>query len=127
MNREQRRKERKKKPGFRKMTPEQWRAAMAKNGITPADMSREFQRGWDGGWKAAHDSTARLLIGSMCLALVEAHGFDKDMLTELMERMDELMLSSLTSDAALNAAFAELGLDVDPEDPLAMLRESSDA
>lgn len=124
MNRQARRKAQKSKRGFRKLTPEQWRAQMAKNGITPEDMNKEFKRGWDDGWKAGHDSTARLLVGSMCLALMEDHGFDKEMLTGLLQRMDELMLSSLTSDAALNAAYAKMGLDVDPEDPFVMLAES---
>lgn len=123
MNRQQRRSEQKQKRGFRKMTPEQWRAAMAKNGITPEDMNKEFKRGWDDGWKAGHDSTAKLLVGSLCLALMEQHGFDKASLTALLEKMDDLMLKSLTSDAVLNAAFARMGLDIDPEDPFVMLAD----
>lgn len=124
MNRQDRRKAQKNRHGYRKLSPEQWRAQMAKNGITPEDMNREFRRGWDDGWKAAHDSTAKLLVGSLCLALMEEHGFDKAKLTKLLEKMDELMLKSLTSDAALNAAFARMGLDIDPEDPFVLLAEA---
>ena len=72
MNRQQRRAQKKPKvPEYRKLTIEQRKERLVKNGITPEDLKRAYDNGFKQGFAEASPSTFKIIYAAVCLVLNE--------------------------------------------------------
>ena len=71
MNRQQRRASNKAKPAYMRMSVEQRKAALVKNGITEADLKRNYETGFQDGYKIASEDAVKAIYAALCLALNE--------------------------------------------------------
>ena len=116
-NRAQRRAEKKKQPKWQKLTKDQKINALLKNGITPQDLEKSFNDGYERGRMDGIDGTYKICFAAACLALSDTNGFGAKRCHMVMEKMQEYIVDSLTSQEAVFAVFERMGLTLDFGDP----------
>lgn len=122
-NRKDRRAERKVLPRYKRMmTPEQRKAALVKNGITPKDLQEQ----WDAGYNAGIDATLKTAYAGACLALHELHGFGSKRCKAFLDAMDRHIIYSLSSIDAAEEVFQKIGVKLVFEDPLDRIQDGDD-
>lgn len=114
---------------LRALDPEAYFAAktrvmnrLSQNGITPADLQKEYQRGYDDGCDVVGKNLGTVHASAMMLALNDLHGFGSSRLCKVMDRMNEYMTNFLTSADAILEVYDRFGLTFDAEDPFHPLK-----
>lgn len=119
-NRKDRRAARKALPRWeRTMTPEQRKAALVKNGITPEDLKRE----WDAGYQAGVEAFLKTSYAATCLALNDLHGFGYKRCKAVLQAMDRHILFTLTDVEAIEEVWKRLGLKLVFADPFERVQD----
>ena len=123
MNRSDRRKEQRAKPKYMRYNKEQQIAALYKNGITAKDLQKEYERGRDDGITG----TFKTIYAAVCLAVEELHGFKRERCKRLLERIDDIVINSLTSTEAIQEVFERIGLVIDFNESFERVKDKNDA
>lgn len=112
MNRADRRKEHKAKPGYMKISPEQRKRNMEKHGITEADLSREYIRGWEAGRADTASFFMRTVYAAMALAMRRELGFGRERTLRVIYAADKIIVDELTTDTIVRQVSRECGIDL---------------
>lgn len=125
MNRSQRRAQKKPKiPAYRKLTIEERKEKLIKNGITPEDLKRSYENGYRQGFAEASPSTFKIIYAAVCLVLNAMHGFGMKRCRDVLNAVDACVVDQLTSEEAIEAVYEKIGLEIDFGEPLdARVRE----
>lgn len=123
MNRQQRRAQNKKTPGYQRMTKEQIVSSLVKNGITPEDLEREYNNGYKAGFEAGSIQPVKCIYAAVCLALNKLHGFGKSRCRDVLLEIDKNVLYTLTSGEIIDEVWSKIGLKIDFDDPLDRITE----
>lgn len=120
---------REKEAFYRAFMPEEYFKAktkvvnnLSRNGITPADLEKEYQKGYDEGCGVVSRNLGTLHTSAMMLALNDLHGFGGKRLCDLMDKMNEYMTSFLSSADAVMAVYDRFGLEFDATYPFHPLK-----
>lgn len=106
---------------FWALTPEERKARMdadeqfqriSKNGITLEDVKRAEDEAYSRGVREGIDSTMRTCYAAICLALHEMHGFGTKRCKDVLNRVDETITMTLTSQDAIQQVYDEMGLEI---------------
>jgi hypothetical protein len=101
------------------MTPEQRKAALVKNGITPEDLEQE----WHTGYGAGVDATLKTVYAGVCLALHDLYGFGLKRCKDVLRATENHVLQSLTSEEAIEEVFQKIGLRLAFDQPFDRIQE----
>lgn len=119
MNRSQRRALKKPKiPAYRKLTIEERKEKLMKNGITPEDLKRSYENGYRHGFSEASPSTFKIIYAAVCLVLNAMHGFGMKRCRDVLNAVDACVVDQLTSEEAIEAVYDKIGLEIDFGEPL---------
>ena len=111
MNRAARRANKKATPSYlRNMTPDQIKKRFVQQGISPDDLIEEYRKGYNAGWRDAGDPIVKGCYAAICLALNEMHGFGCKRCKDVLNKVDEILLYTLTSDEAIQSVWDKIGL-----------------
>ena len=113
MNRAQRRKAEKSKPAWQRMSHDQKLANLMKQGISPKDLERSYNDGYEQGRLVGINGTYAICFAAACLAANDLHGFGRRRCYRLMEAMQSHVINSLTSTEACDEVFRRMGLELD--------------
>lgn len=117
-NRADRRKKRKELPRYERiMTPEQQKAALIKNGITPQDMKREYHIGYEKGYEDAKEFVAFSMCAALGLAMNDLYGFGKKRVVRTINLAAQYMFNSFSSREIMLEAYKRIGFEFD-DDPI---------
>lgn len=131
MNRAQRRKQEKlnrskKIPAYKKMTKEQRIAELVKNGITADDLDREWEAGYKEGFNQASPSIVKTIYAAIALAAKEELKFGIKRTKKLLEAIDNHVCDTLTSAEIIEEVWEKIGLKLDFDDPMDLVKEVCD-
>lgn len=114
MNRQQRRAQKKEKvPAYRKMTIEERKEKLMRNGITPEDLKNSYENGYKHGFADASPTTFKIIYAAVCLVLNEMHGFGMKRCRDVLNAVDACVIDQLTSTEAIEAVYEKIGLEID--------------
>ena len=109
MNRAQRRAAQRQVPGYKRhMTDEERLRAVYKNGITADDLEDSYREGW----RDACRYSMRVCYAAAVLALRELEGYHTKRNTRFLRLMDDKVTNALSSDEAIDEAFARAGVRI---------------
>lgn len=126
MNRQQRRAQMKAqkrqqkapKPKYLSMTKEERMDALVKNGITPKDLEKNFEIGYDAGFKDASTQVVKTVYAAVCLALNDKkYGFGKKRCADVLRAVENHVLYSLSSEEAIEEVYKRMKLQLDFGEP----------
>ena len=123
MNRKERRAAMKSKPAYLRETREELMKKLVKNGITPDDLEKEYDRGFDDGFKRAADPIMKGCFAAVCLALSDLHGFGRKRCMDVLNAMDNHLTMTLTSADAIESVYRRMGLVIEFREPFDRVRE----
>lgn len=131
MNRAQRRRQEKqnrskKIPSHKRMTKEQKMEALVKNGITIADLEREWNDGYEQGFKEASPGVIKTIYAAIALAAKEELKFGIKRTKKLLEAIDNHVCDTLTSAEIIEEVWEKIGLKLDFDDPMDLVKEVCD-
>lgn len=130
MNRQQRRAAKKsapkKKPIFHNMTKQERIERICQNGITLDDLKRNWDDGYDAGYKVASEDTIKACYAAFALALHDLHGFGQKRCKDALRAVDEAVLYRITGDDMIQDVFDKIGFKIDFCDPLERSKESDE-
>ena len=98
-------------------------AKIEQNGITVADLEKEYDKGYSAGFNAGAEPTYKSMMAAICLALKELHGFGKKHIKEVLSAVDSKIIYSLTSTDLADEVIDSIGLELVFDDPLERVRE----
>lgn len=94
-----------------------------RNGITPEDLEKEYQKGKRDGFNSASPEITKTLFAAVALAARSEFGFGWQRVKRLLEKANDNVLNTLDSVDAIDQVFDELGLTIDFKDPLEPIKE----
>lgn len=131
MNRKQRREQKKgqeraerKKPEWKKLTVEERKEALVKNGITINDLKRNYDDGYSQGYKTASEQIVRGCYAAVCLTLNEKFGFGKARCYRALKDIDNKLLFSIDSIEMIDEVWKKTGLEIDFKEPFDRITEA---
>lgn len=104
-------------PGYHRLTADDRIAAMCKNGITPKDLEKEFERGRMDGFKTAAEPMLKTCYAAICLALNDVHGFGAKRCFDVLTAVDDYVANTLVSAEAIEEVLDRMGLELDFDSP----------
>lgn len=96
---------------------------LMQQGISPADLEREYKAGFEAGFKAAAESTIRCQYAATAMAAHELYRFGRKRCARLLNRMDYHVVNSLTSEDLINEAWDRIGLQITFSEPFDRVEE----
>lgn len=128
MNREQRRKAKKraprKTPAYRRMTIEERKDALVKNGITPDDLQKAYDKGWKEGFNCATSPVLKTIYAAACLTLHSLEGYGRARCKRFLQALDACVIDTLTSTEAIEKVWDEIGLELDFKESFDRIQEA---
>ena len=124
MNRAQKRAKRKETPRYLRTTKEERIKSLIRNGITTKDLEKEFQNGYDAGFADAAPAVVKTAYAAICLALQESRGFGQEECADVLQRVDDHILHSLTSAEAIEEVWNKIGLRINFEEPFERIEKA---
>ena len=91
--------------------------ALLRNGITPSDLDKAYEDGFEQGRKAGLDGTYKVCFAAVCLALNDLHKFGAKRCCDVLCKMQEYIINTLCSPEAVQAVYKRIGLTLDFGDP----------
>lgn len=116
------RQQKKRQPVYMKLSKDARIDALVKNGITPDDLKKSFDEGYAAGFGDAAPSTFKTIYAAICLALHEMHGFGAKRCLDTLKCVDRIVIEQLTSAEAIQAVYDQIGLELDFNDPIDVVR-----
>ena len=93
------------------------------NGITIADLEKEYDKGYSAGFNAAAEPTYKTMMAAICLALKEIHGWGKKRIKDVLAAVDDKVIFSLTSSELVDEVFETVGLQLLFGEPFDRVKE----
>lgn len=121
MNRQQRRAYQKSLPAYQKMSKEARINALVKNGITPDDLKKCREEGYQMGVESA----VIQCYAAMCLALNEQFGFGRERLLRALTAVDEKVVFAIDSAEMCEDVFRKFGIRMDFSQGMDRVQEES--
>lgn len=121
MNRQQRRAYQKSLPAYQKMSKEARMNALVKNGITPDDLKKCREEGYQMGVESA----VIQCYAAMCLALNEQFGFGRERLLRALTAVDEKVVFAIDSAEMCEDVFKRFGIRMDFSQGMDRVQEAS--
>lgn len=119
---EQRQKDRKRRretPAELNLTKQQMVAGLIRNGITLDDLRKEYDRGFAAGVEQSALMTFKAVYAAVCLALHELYGFGTKRCLDVLNKTDEKVIYSLTSEELIDEVWKKLDLQLDFKEGIA--------
>ena len=129
MNRQQRRAAQKaapKKPAWRKLTPDERKAELIKNGITSSDLQKAYEDGFEKGYRESAFPLVKTLYACVCLTCHDLYGFGARRCIRLLKALDANIANQLTSIEAVDEVFEKLHLKLNFDEPFDRLEETNE-
>lgn len=124
MNRQQRRRQQKQIPKYRRgMTQEDRIKALLKNGITPDDLKQNYDEGWKQGWLAGAESSLKACYAAFIRSMRQHHRFGRKRCARVLRTADEQVMTSMGHDELIDAAWEEIGLRLNFQAPFDRIEE----
>jgi len=98
-------------------------AKLSKNGITPEDLEKEFEKGYTRGFREAAEPVIRSCFAAVCLALNDLHKFGSRRCADVLRAVDQHMERTLTSEEIIDEVWERMGLKLDFKDPFDRIQE----
>ena len=112
-NRADRRRERKALPRYQRMTLQQQKAALFKNGITSKELNDEYNRGFEDGKNFA----GWAMCAALGLAMNDLYGFGKKRVTRTLNLAARYMFKSFTTRELIEEVYKRIGFEF-ADDPV---------
>lgn len=113
MNRAHRRAKAKATPAYRRgMTAEDKIKAFYKNGITIDDLKKAGEEGYRDGWEKACNFCMKVCYAAAVRALHQLEGYSTKRNQRFLRLMDDIVITSMTSEEACDAALKEGGIKI---------------
>ena len=93
------------------------------NGITVADLEKEYKTGYDKGFSDGARPMYMAMMAAIALSLKELHGFGKKRIVDVLRKVDETIIYSLTSMDLIDEALEKTGLEILFEEPFDRVKE----
>lgn len=97
-----------------------------KNGITPEDLEAEYKKGFDAGFKAAIPATYETIYAATLVALHKLYGFGRVRGVRALREIDDTVVNYMTTQEAIDAAFREVGVELDFREGIDRIQEASE-
>lgn len=107
------------------LTKEQRIEALVKNGITPRDLEKEYERGFKAGFREAAPATFKAVYAAVCVALHDLHGFGHDRCAKVLMAVDDIVVNALTSEEIIEEVWQKIGLRLNFGEPFDRIEEAS--
>lgn len=121
MNRQQHRAYQKSLPAYKKMSKEARMNALVKNGITPDDLKKCREEGYQMGVESA----VIQCYAALCLALNETFGFGRERVLRALKAVDEKVIFAIDSAEMCEEVFARFGIRMDFSQGMGRVQEES--
>jgi hypothetical protein len=121
MNRQQRRAYQKSLPAYQKMSKEARINALVKNGITPDDLKKCREEGYQMGVESA----VIQCYAALCLALNETFGFGRERVLRALKAVDEKVIFAIDSAEMCEEVFKRFGIRMDFKQGMDRVQEES--
>ena len=118
MNRADRRADNKKRPAYMRISPEEAKKRLLKNGITNADLEKNYELGRMDGYKQGADSASLAIYAAIALAANELYGFGSKRCKDLIYAVDQFVTYAITSKELADEVFERFGINLNPDDPI---------
>ena len=112
-----------KQPAWKKLTVEERKAALIKNGISVSDLEKAGKDAYKRGYDDGVTTTYKSIYAALCLALNETMGFGKKRLRDVLQKTDQIVLEQLTSLEAIEEVWDKIGLQLVFDDPFERVQE----
>lgn len=96
---------------------------LSQNGITPDDLKREYDKGFDEGFRRAAEPVIRSIYAATCLALRELYGFGSKRCMDVLRRLDQKILFTLDGHELVDQVFRDIGLTINFKEPFDRIEE----
>lgn len=93
------------------------------NGITIADLEKEYKRGYDKGFSDGARPMYMAMMAAISMALKELHGFGKKRIVDVLRKVDETIIYSLTATELIDEALEKTGVEILFEEPFDRVKE----
>lgn len=87
--------------------------AMSKNGITPRDLLKEFERGREDGFRQASEPVLKTCYAAICLALNDLYGYGQKRCFDVLTKVDDYVTNTLVSTEAIEEVYDRMKLELD--------------
>ena len=123
MNRQQKRAAKKAKPAWARLSVDERKAKLIRNGITPDDLKQEYTKGHSDGVSAGVEATFKTVYAATCLAMHRKYGFGKKRCEDVLTEIDSIVLNELTSEETIEKVWNEIGLRILFKEPFDRIEE----
>lgn len=111
-NRQQRRAANKARPAWQREGREAVIRRLTQNGITPQDLQKEYERGYDDGRTQTSEFAMKMIYCGFALALRREFGFGAQRILRMLHSADQIILEELTTQDIIDRVSRELGITV---------------
>lgn len=98
-------------------------ARIQQNGITLAELKQNYQHGYDDGYKDGSkrkiEPLMKMAYAAAALSLNELYGFGTKRIEAVLQRMDEKIVYSLSSEEMIDEVMEKFGFHIDFQNPFA--------
>lgn len=109
----------------RGLTKTQRMNALIRNGITPEDVHKAYQEGYNEGFQQAAPNITRTIYAAAVLALRdEKDRWGRKRCKRMLENLDRHVIETLNSQEAIDRVWKEIGLIMDFQDPVEPIKEA---
>ena len=91
---------------------------LSQQGITPEDVKREYDRGFEEGFKAAAEPITKGCYAAVCLALSEIFGFGRVRCRRVLQRIDEKLIYTMDGQEFADEVMAKMKLQIVFDEPM---------
>ena len=110
---------------MRGKTRDQKIAMLCKNGITPVMLEQEFKAGFKAGRDNGIQGTIKTVYAAVMLAARKEYGFGKDRATRLLRAVDDIVVTSLTSDETIDEVWDKMGVKLNFDEGVDRIQEGT--
>lgn len=98
-------------------------AKLSRNGITPEDLEKEYEKGYSAGFRESGEGVLRGTFAAVCLSLKELHGFGPKRCADVLNAVDRHLTYSLTSADLIDEVWEKVGLKLEFHEPFDRIQE----
>lgn len=96
---------------------------LSQQGISPRDLKKEYDRGFDEGFMAAAEPITKGCYAAVCLALKELHGFGHKRCLEVLRHIDDQLVYTMDGQELADKVLDEMGLEIHFREALDRVQE----
>lgn len=97
--------------------------ALFRNGITIADLEREYKKGAEDGRKIAEDFAFHTIYAAFLITMIDHHGMDMDEAVNLLREIDNQVVLCVEDEDLITEAYEKTGVQINWTDALERIEE----